>query len=296
MPRLGIAFVVREKFGWALPALRRLYAYTGEPFRLYFIDPGYPSQVRAEVDRFLEGRDVVRIRVTDFALPNEQINAALPRVTEPWLALIKNDTLAGPRWLELLMESCARHQAAVAFPRLRETKDGALVLHREEMMRLVFTDLGDRIDVLRPAKAGELPIDADGVHPVHLIETHALLFRSDVAKSLWPLPLVSARNHLDISINLWRRGIPAVHDPRVVVTCVFPPIRDYDLAFFKRRWDLEVAYQSHVYIHRRWAVAKVPNAMPFIHEHLAYAAPERVRRDDASPSERDVYEHAVAAA
>src|SRR5215204_4545056 len=109
MAGLAIAFVVREKFGWALPALRRLYAHTGEPFRLYFVDPGYPPQVREEIDRFLAGRDVVHIRLPGFAYPNEQINAVLPRITEPWLALFKNDTLVGPGWLECLRESCARH-------------------------------------------------------------------------------------------------------------------------------------------------------------------------------------------
>jgi hypothetical protein len=289
MPGLGIAFVVREKFGWALAALRRLYAHTGEPFRLYFVDPGYPAAVLKELDAFLAGRDVVRIKLAGFAFPNEQLNAVLPRVTEPWLALFKNDTLVAPRWLELMTESCARHQAAVGFPMLQETRDGEVILHRDLMTRMVFTDLGGRVDVLRPAKPGELPIDPDGVHQVHLIETHGLLFRTDVAKALLPLPLISARNHLDISIHLWRRGVTVVHDPRVVMTSVFPPIRDYDLAFFKQRWDQHTAYESHVYIHRRWGVVKVPNALPFIRDHLEYAQPERVQRNYASPSEQDIY-------
>ena len=296
MPRLAIAFAVREKFGWALPALRRLYAYTGEPFTLYFIDPGYPSAVRAEIDRFLEGRGPVEvIKLPGFAFPNEQFNAALPRVTEPWVALMKNDTLVEPRWLALLMEACERHRAAVGFPMLHETRDGAVIEHRDLMTRMMFVEAGARVDVLRPAPAGELPPDADGVHRVHLMETHGLLFRSEVARSLWPLPLISSRNHLDISISLWRRGIAAVHDPRVVMTSVFPPIRDTDLDFFRRRWDLHAAYESHVYIHRRWAVIKVPNAMPFIREHLEYAEPDRVIRDYAGPSETDTYAYAVSA-
>jgi hypothetical protein len=295
LPKLAVAFVVREKFGWALAALRRLYAHTAEPFRLYFVDPGYPPQVLKEIDALLAGRDVVRIKLPGFALPNEQINAVLPRVSEPWLALFKNDTLVGPRWLELMRESCARHQAAVAFPMLQETRDGEVIMHRDLMTRMVFTDVGGRLDVLRLAKPGELPIDADGVHPVHLIETHGLLFRTDVAKALWPLPLISARNHLDISIHLWRRGVTVVHDPRVVMTSVFPPIRDYDLDFFRQRWDQHTAYESHVYIHRRWAVIKVPNALPFIRDHVEYAEAGKVQAAYDSPSERDVYEHAVPA-
>jgi len=289
LPELAVAFVVREKFGWALAALRRLYAHTGEPFRLYFVDPGYPPAVCKEIDSFLEGRDVVRIKLPGFAFPNEQMNAVLPRVAEPWLAIFKNDTLVAPRWLELLREACARHEAAVAFPMLQETKDGAVVLHRDLMTRMVFTDVGGRLDVLRLAKEGELPVDADGVHKVHLVETHGLLYRTEVARGLWPLPLISARNHLDISINLWRRGITVVHDPRVVMTSVFPPIRDYDLSFFKQRWDQHAAYESHVYIHRRWGVVKVPNALPFIRDHLEYAQHERVQRNYASPSEQDIY-------
>lgn len=247
-----------------------------------------------EIDAFLAGRDVVRIKLPGFAFPNEQINAVLPRLAEPRLALFKNDTLVGPRWLELLSESSARHGAAVAFPMVQETRDGRLILHRDVMARMLFRDLGGgRIDVMRPAGPGELPIDSDGVHKVHMLETHALLFRSEAAQALWPLPFISARNHVDISINLWRRGIVAVHDPRVVMTSVFPPIRDYDLEYFRQRWDPRVAEESHVYIHRRWAVVKVPNALPFVREHLEYARPERVQRGYDSPSERDVFEHAA---
>ena len=294
MSALGIAFVVREKFGWALPALRRLYAHSGEPFTLYLVDPGYPAPVMAEIDAYLAGRaGVVRIPVPRFSFPNEQFNAVLRVAREPWLAFMKNDTLVAPGWLQLLREAMERHGAGAAFPMLQETKDGKPILHRDLMTRFVFTDVERGVDVLRPARADELPPDPDGVHLVHLMETHGLLFRGEVARRLWPLPYITARNHLDISLSLWRAGVKAVHDPRVVMTSVFPPIRDTDLEYFKRRWDLHIAYESHVYIHRRWAVVKVPNALPFIREHVEYGEPQRVLHGYARPSEEDVYEHAA---
>jgi hypothetical protein len=62
--RIGIAFTVREKFGWALVALQRLYRHAEVPFTLYFVDCGYPAAVIAEIDRFLADKgNVVRVRV-----------------------------------------------------------------------------------------------------------------------------------------------------------------------------------------------------------------------------------------
>ena len=42
-PEVAVAFVIREKFAYALASLQRLYRFADAPFRLYFVDGGYPG-------------------------------------------------------------------------------------------------------------------------------------------------------------------------------------------------------------------------------------------------------------
>ena len=75
-PEIAIAFVVREKFGWALPSLQRLYRYIDQEFTLYFVDCGYPAAVRRQIgDFFRDKNNVVEIRATRYLLPNESLKS-----------------------------------------------------------------------------------------------------------------------------------------------------------------------------------------------------------------------------
>ena len=80
-PEIAVAFIVREKFAWALASLKRLYALAGAPFTLYLVDGGYPPAVRAGLEAFLADKtNVVRIEVGRFLFPGEALNLVIERM------------------------------------------------------------------------------------------------------------------------------------------------------------------------------------------------------------------------
>jgi hypothetical protein len=292
--QVAIAFPVREKFGWALAALRRIYAYTEVPFRLYFIDCGYPAAVRAEIDAFLAGRgNVVGIRASRFLFPNEAVNEAIARMEEPFLSIVQNDVLVHPGYMRAQLEALERFEAEVVFPLTYDYKDGAREMHRDEYTDTCIVAAEGRIRAQQP-RPGAAP-DPDEARRVEHFELHSLTMSARAAREFYPLPYINTREHIDLAVHAWHKRLAAVHEPRAHVGYVYPPLREYDVDYFRFRWDRKHAAQSHVYIARRWNMHAVPGSLSFVDEHNAYADPQRVKRGAAAPSEADIYEFAVPA-
>ena len=289
---LAIAFIVREKFGWALASLERVYRHADVPFRLYFVDCGYPKPVLSEIDRFLADKgNVVRIASRRFLLPNETFNLLLPNVREPVLSIVQNDVLVEPGFFAHQLDTFARHGCAIVQPHIDEIdgESGAVRPHRDEFTDTIIVDHGDHLLVQVPVREG-LRSSAP-VRPVSHFEFHTLSFATDAARAMAPRPVINSREHVDLAVHAFRCGLTAYIDERAKASYVLPPIHDYDVAYFRFRWDVARAEKSHRTVMERWRIANMPTAMGFVLEHRRFLDPARVRatpQDAGNWSETDV--------
>lgn len=288
----GIAFIIREKFGWTLPSLRRIYAYTEVPFRLYVVDSMYPPEIRAAIVAELRGRNnVVWIRCRRFLYPNEALNEVIARLAEPYLCLVQNDVLVEPGYLRFMLETCEQLGCDLVSPLIDEYEGESRKLHRgTDCSGLGIVERAGRLEVNVPRTVEQ----RDGRKRLYHLELHCLMMTAAAARAFHAMPRLNTREHYELAIRAWRRGQHAYLDERAHVAYVLPPIRAYDRAYFRFRWDRIQALASHCYVRDRWRVENLPNVMEFIETMNEYLQQERVITDHAELFEIDRYPHAPA--
>ena len=287
-PSVAIAFIVREKFGWALAALRRIFKLVDTPFTVYFVDCGYPVVVRREIDAFLAGRtNVVHIAAERFLYPNESLNLVIPRLQEDYLCIIQNDVLIEPGYMSAMLATFDEYACDMVWPMTFELQGSTRKPHRDDFTDTRIREIGGKllVQVREP-----LPIvPPPPVRQIQHFELHTLMMTARAANVVWPLPVINTREHIDLAVHAFRRGMTVYANENACASYVLPPIRDYDQAFFQFRWNLNVARRSHVCVARRWNIEQFPNALRWVEHHSAYAAPDRMLRDRPGACEPDIY-------
>jgi GT2 family glycosyltransferase len=285
----AVAFTVREKFSWTLASLKRLYAFAGAPFTLYIVDGYYPAPVQAELDAFLAGREnVVRITAERYLYPSEALNAVVERISEPYLFLVQNDVLIGRDTLKSLLETAKEVGCDVVAPLVLDTDNGAPAVHRDVDKPLIFCEDGGRIYVTR----GGEPERRRGRRRAYFFEMHCLFMRTDAARAVCPLPPLSVHEHFDLGIALWRMGKEAFldHRARVLYMDTPPlPLRDFEVPYFRFRWDPARARQSDQYVRSKWRIADLYDGMSFIARQFTALRPEAILTRYDSALEADTW-------
>jgi hypothetical protein len=128
-------------------------------------------------------------------------------------------------------------------------------------------------------------------------EMHCLLMTAAAARRFSPSPRVNTREHIDLALRVWHLGCSSYLDERAEVGFVdVPPINDYDCDFFRFRWDVPLAEQSHVYLKKAWNIANFPSVMGFVHHQNEALHPDLVHRAETVTSEIDRFQNAAPAA
>jgi len=269
---LAVAFVIREKLSWALPALRRLYSMAGTSFRLYFVDSRYPAAARPELDAFLSAQDnVVRIAAERFLYPNEALNLVLERAAEPYTLLLQNDVLIERGAPARLLRSAAALEADVVVPAILDNDNDARqpAPHRDSDDPVLFRATEEGIQGLPDPS----PEWREGCRRIHYFENHCLLARTVALQAAAPFAPLSAVDHVEICVALWRQGGKAYADPKARVLFMDTPplpLRPWEAPFFRFRWDPVRARLSHAYMRERWKVLNLFDKAPFVQrQHLA---------------------------
>ena len=286
-PEIAIAFVVREKFGWALPSLQRLYRHIEQEFTLYFVDCGYPAEVRRQIDDFLRDKDNVgEIRATRFLLPNESLNLVIDQAKEKYLCLVQNDVLIEPRFMDELLSTFERRHCAIAWPMTYEVQDGKREPHRAEYTdtRIVEGDKFLQVQQVQPAHT----IVTDPERRIHHVELHCIMMATEAARALSPFPAINTREHIDLAVNAYRQGMSIFANERAHANYVLPPIFHYDADYFSFRWDVDVAIRSHNLVAERWNIRPFPIAMKFVRHHRRFAQPTMRQANPVTISAADL--------
>ena len=275
-PEVAVAFTIRHKFIWTLASLRRLYALAGAPFRLYLVDGVYPREVRSELDAFLADKtNVVRLAARRFLYPNEALNLALGSITEPYVFLMQNDVLIGRDAIASALETAKRVDCDVVSPEVLDNAAGAPAAHHESTAALIIRERGDGVWV----EPDSSPEERNGHRRLYLFEMHCLLMRVEALRAAAPLPPINLHEHVDMAIAWWRQDKSVYLDEasRVLIMDTPPePLRDYELPYYRFRWDWKRALQSQEYVRDRWRMANLFDAMPFVEQKHRALQPETI--------------------
>lgn len=295
-PETAVAFVIREKFSWALASLRRLYALAGAPFTLYLVDGVYPDAVRAALEEFLAGKDnVVRIEAGRFLYPSEALNAVVERISERYLFLLQNDVLIGRDTLKSLLQTAEEVGCDVVAPLVLDTDAGVPGIHRDTANPVAVLEDAGRVYVARTAA----PEWRQGRPRVHQFEMHCMLMSAEAARAVCPLPPLSVHEHIDLSVALWRLERAAYLDDRARVLFMDSPplpLRDFECAYYRFRWDPMRARQSEGYVRSKWRLADLFDVMPFVARQHTALRPEAVLTRYETLFEPDLWPEEIAAA
>ncbi len=275
-PEVAVVFHARHRFAWTLAALRRLYALAGAAFRLYLVDGVYPREVRAELDPFLADKsDVVRIAARRFLYPNEALNLALARLTEPYVFLLQNDVLLSRGALASALAAIRRLDCDVVSPEVLDDVAGTPAAHLESSAALVIRERADGVWV----EPDTSPEEHDGYRRLYHFEMHCLLLKAESLRAVGPLPPLNVHEHIDLAVALWRQNRTVYLDraSRALVMDTPPgPLRDYECPYYRFRWDAGRARQSQELVRQRWRMANLFDVMPFIREKHTALQPSAV--------------------
>jgi hypothetical protein len=263
-----IGFVPRDRFSIAARSLRSIYDRTHRPFQMIIVDCGIPDRYWREMEAVLRGRrNYEVVRVDRFLQTNEAHNLVIERNRSPFLCLIENDNLVHENWLQYLIAACEEHPADVAVPLIFERDDGKV--HFDDRLGSVRRlDARDGASVRIVPRGASAESDRMAVRrPTELIETHCMLFRSEVFERIGGLDeaVEQSRQEVDLSMALYHAGARCVLEPRARTTfSPPPPINPDERDFYLFKWDVGRSMTSHEHIKRKWGLLEVPTSIPFV--------------------------------
>ncbi|MEL7190267.1 MAG: glycosyltransferase family 2 protein, partial [Pseudomonadota bacterium] len=111
-----VAVVPRERFRFLERSLKSLFETIPADVPVIVVDGGAPNKVLNAIKNLQKIRPFELIETHEFVLPNRARNIALKKVETKYIAFCDNDLEHSPNWLEALVESAEKHQAAAVAP------------------------------------------------------------------------------------------------------------------------------------------------------------------------------------
>lgn len=288
-----VGFSPRERFHLAAASLEALFARTHTPFTLIVVDCNIPAKYLAQMNKVLEGRPNVKILHTDsFLEPNQARNLILANTSDDYVAFIENDCIVSDHWLERLIAACEEFPAQVAIPLLLEGPTWRKLVHHDTKLARIKTkevngkvayEFEEDLDLLNRYKETER-------HRVWSLEMHAMVFKREVFDKIGPFDeaVLSDTAYVDVSLALFKAGIPIVCEPKAQINFYSPPsVHRGELAFFRFIWDLKKYAGSSKYLADKWNIVNMHEVTDFVadqyyrthwHTWIMRKGPKKIRR------------------
>jgi hypothetical protein len=276
MLELTVGFVPRDRFCKAAESLKALYAHTSIPFELIIVDCNIPDRFRREMEQVLKGRDNVRIIRTDhYLLTHQALNLILPESRTEYLFLMENDVLVEEGCLPNLIAACREHPAGVAVPLIIEQQEEFKKIHFDDRLgniERIETPEGIKRRIVEREVSKEYDEESER-RTVGMIETHCVMFRSDVFDLIGPFDeTMSTRSEVDVSLALDDAGVTMVFEPKArVVYSPPPPVYPEERDYYMFKWDVDRAVQNHEHLVEKWNLEHLPHSVDFVKMRRALA-------------------------
>ena len=276
-PSVTIGWFPRERFALALESLESLLAHS-PPCPLVVVDCATPDAIVEGIRTLLPPDRATHIAVDRPLLPSQAKNLILSRVATDYVALVENDVLFTPGWLEALLAACEDTPADVAVPAIHDGRE-----RKEHFDKHLGTVVAS---AQHPGLREVVPLTAarndGGRRTVQFLEQHCVLYRTATFDRIGRFDEeLNTRDEVDVSMALHDAGCTVVLEPRAEVHYVPPSWRPTaeELPFYLHRWDLRRAERSRERIRQRWNLVETPGDLGFVRYRNLIARLPEVRRD-----------------
>lgn len=242
-PEVTIVVTPRERFGLSRAALESIYAHTGVPFRLVYVDGRAPRRVASYLEQASQRYGFELISSPHHLSPNQARNLGLARVDTPYVVFVDNDLIVTEGWLASLLECAISTGAWLVGPLYFEGNPGNRVVHMAggdyELSGAEGSRSFSTVHRMQGVRLDETtaPFERE---PVDFVEFHCMLATTKFLRDIGGLDekLLSTREHLDLCMLAEERGGAVYFEPQSRVTYLTPPPVDLgDIPFFLRRWS-----------------------------------------------------------
>ena len=266
-PPVTVVVVPRERFSFAHRSLESLRPTLAAADRLVYVDAGSPPGVRDWIADQGRRHAFEVIRRDETLSPNAARNLALTRVDTKYVALVDNDVLFSPGWLDALVRCAEATGAWVVGPLYCEREPMATRIHMAGGAARIEVEHGRRVFREWHYHWGE-PVAKVRPHlrrcPVDQVEYHAVLVRGEALSAVTPLDeaLFGIADHTDLCLTTAAAGGAVYIEPEATVTWVPPPpLLTSDLPFFLERWGEAATRASLDRFRAKWELSPGPSSL-----------------------------------
>lgn len=252
--------VPRERFSLTRDCLEHIYAFTEIPFEMILVDVGCPKVVAEKLDAWQKKHANLKIvRTPEFVYPYEAKNIGvkhLPADTE-WVVFIDSDVMVYPHWLTRLLDAAKETSARVLHPLFLFDHQQEVTIHMADGLAKSFRKGGK--DVIQPIMnyVGMRITDVPKLTRKEswFLEFHTFMVRRDLLKEMGDFDPVMLSEDVNWSLRL-RENNPdekIIFEPDSVTKYIAgPPFKNYDLPYFRFRWDSTTVDKSNAFCKKRW--------------------------------------------
>ena len=243
-PRVTVIMTSRERYSLTTDSVANVYATTGHPFDLVYVDAGSPPTIGKRVRKLADLHGFRVVRADRLLSPNHARNLGLRYATGKYVVFLDNDVDFQPGWLEALVACAEEEDAAVVGPLYLQ---GPL---DEEVVHMAGGDMdfrgtwGEREFTQTQRyflrRLGDIPSEDLLRQECDLVEFHCALVRCDLLDAVGWMDegLLTTREHLDFCLRVQAAGGKIYFEPASVMTYLTPPpFVAEDLNYFLIRWS-----------------------------------------------------------
>jgi GT2 family glycosyltransferase len=241
------------------------------------VDPHIPKKYRKRIEKVVQGLNNVRfLRYESYLLPNQSRNRLIDDCKDRYLGFIENDIFVEKNWLEPLLSACDETSSGVASPHIMEGREPLGPAHfdwRHHRIREIPHPEGLQIEILERTNWDDYKGDQFKRRRELFLESHCMLFHRNVFDTFGYFDEEhNSREEIDISLRLYRAGVPVWFEPESHVHFVSPDrntLEHEEKEYFKMKWDLTRAIRSHEDIKKKWNLVDIPTSLPFVKSRLS---------------------------
>ena len=278
-PEVTIVIVPRERFSLTPSCVETIYQHTKEPFQLIVIDANSPEPVAGDLRRWEASHSNCRvIRGDKFLYPYEARNLVLEHLTTDWIAFVDSDIVVGPSWMTHFLTTARETGVRVVHPLYLVEQGGKVVIHMTDgKLKRIQQNGRERFHLVMGHVTQEVK-EAQGLkrQESDFLEFHTFLIHRDLLQKMGPFEPFTLAEDVHYSLKLRELNEKIIFEPKAVVTYIAgPPFEQYDLPYFRFRWDLKRGKVSVDRLRERWPLtdAYCDAKISWVEYHLSRVSP-----------------------
>ena len=248
--KVTIIMTIRENYSLTLQTINSLIKHTTIPYKFIFIDYKVPEVIMKNIREYKNTNTIdIDIVKSDTLYPSQSIHNIIPLINTVYTVFLDNNILFSQYWLENLVQCIEKTKSGIVGPIYLWNTDkihmfgGDININGGNFMEkhALLNYNKNIINRLRPRKCD-------------YVEYHCLMILTELLKQdILDPSLLIIHQHIDLSLAAKKLGYDTSITPYSVITYVNnTKLSDYEIEFFKKRWDSDLVENDIVYFCNKW--------------------------------------------